>query len=75
MNYIECNIALIPDKILSKKMIESSETLNRFGGLFNLGINQNFPHLSLYVIKINNNKLSEVINIVSNIANNYMAFN
>lgn len=52
MQIVRCDIVLLPERKLFQKAVVASETLERFGGLFVLGDEKAYPHLSLYMVQL-----------------------
>lgn len=52
MNSIPCDIVLLPNPLLAKLAISTSQELERFDSLFTLEDGKFFPHVSLYMCQL-----------------------
>lgn len=68
MNSKAYDIVLVPEKRLSDEAIKLSQKLKAYGTHFTLDNNSFFPHVSLYMLQLNNDNLDEVARILEKIA-------
>ncbi len=63
------DVVLLPKKDLVERAISTSEDLKNRGVHFTLGYTQHFPHLSLYMLQLDDSDLEKVCELLETIAN------
>ena len=62
------DVALVPDEFLATKAIEASEELRQFGSRFTLDGTEYYPHLSLYMLRIQPDELAQLQHVLKSLA-------
>ena len=74
MNSIPCDVVLLPNDELGQKAIYASQLLKTYNSFFTLEIGKFYPHMSLYMLQLNEDDIRKIEVELSKISNDFHVF-
>lgn len=68
--YVSCNVVLLPSTDLANKAIVASGALSKYHSLFTLHDGVLYPHLSLYMVRLDDEYIERVSQLLGDVAEN-----